>query len=444
MDRRQFLGRSGRLLTGAAMMPLLPRLMCSTALAQQSGSSYKAIVCLYLSGGNDGNNTLIPTDQYYAEYATGRQGLALPRASLQTLSKAASSGRTFGLHPALSNVASLYNAGYASWLANTGPLTSPATKEALIQGAPLPAGLFSHPDQSSEWQSGTTQSGSLSGWAGRLADRLANTFNDGSVPMIVSTTGWSLLGAGNTNSAAAIGNGTNTVQVLNALQLLSPYLSRMGDTDASNHLLAEIAGMQSGMLTTTNALNQVIQAGANFSTAFPNTSIGNQLEAIAKSINGHSTGGASRQIFICSQPYYDTHTDQLSFQQSNLADLDAAVGAFASAMKEVGMFDDVLLFTMSDFARAEMPNTTGGTDHGWGNHHLVVGGAVKGGDVFGTFPSLILGGDDDLKDTGLWIPTTSVSQYAATLSTWLGAQSSDISSVFPELANFPSPLPKFV
>jgi uncharacterized protein (DUF1501 family) len=444
MNRRQFLGRSGRLLTGSVMMPLLPRLMCSTALAQQSGSSYKAIVCLYLAGGNDGNNTLIPTDQYYAEYAAGRQELTLPRASLQTLSKAASSGRTFGLHPALSNVASLYNSGYASWLANTGPLASPATKQALTQGAPIPLGLFSHPDQTSEWQSGITQSASLSGWAGRLADRLANTFNDSSVPMIVSTAGWSLLGAGNTTSAAAIGNGTNTVQVLNALQLLSPYLSRMSDTDAKNHLLSQIAGMQSGMLTTTSALNHVIQAGANFSTIFPNTSIGNQLEVIAKSINGHSTGGASRQIFICVQPNYDTHTSQLNSQQSNLADLDAAVGAFASAMREVKMFDNILLFTMSDFARAQTPNTTGGTDHGWGNHHLIVGGAVRGGDVFGTFPSLILGGDDDLKDTGLWIPTTSVSQYAATLSTWLGAQTSDISSVFPELINFKSPLPKFV
>ncbi len=120
------------------------------------------------------------------------------------------------------------------------------------------------------------------------------------------------------------------------------------------------------------------------------------------------------------------------------------MGAFVAAMREVGMFDNVLLFTMSDFARAQVPNSTGGTDHGWGNHHFVVGGTVKGGDVFGTFPSLILAGDDDLKDTGLWIPTTSVSQYAATLSAWLGAQSSDISSVFPELANFKSPLPKFV
>jgi uncharacterized protein (DUF1501 family) len=443
MDRRQFLGRSGKLFTGAAMMPLIPRLMCSTALAQQSGSGYKAIICLYLSGGNDGNNTLIPSDQYYMDYAAGRQGLTLSRASLQTLSKT-SSGRTFGLHPALSNVASLYNKGYASWLANTGPLATPSTKLSLTQGAQVPLGLFSHQSQASEWQSGVTQSNSTSGWAGRLADRLAGTPSDSSVPMIVSTAGWSLLGTGDTTNAAAIGNGTNTVQVLNALQLLSPYLSQMSDTDASNHLLSEIAGMQSGMLTTTNAINRAVQAGANFSTVFPTTSIGTQLEVIAKSISGHSAVGASRQIFYCLQPYYDTHALQLSSQQSNLADLDASVGAFASAMQEIGMFDDVILFTMSDFARAQVPNSTGGTDHGWGNHHLIVGGALKGGDVFGTFPSLILGGDDDLKDTGLWIPTTSVSQYAATLSGWLGAQASDISSVFPELANFKTPLPKFV
>jgi uncharacterized protein (DUF1501 family) len=443
MNRRQFLKTSSKFLSGAAAIPLLPRLMCSSALAQESTSSYKAIVCLYLSGGNDGNNTLIPTDQYYADYAAGRQGLTISRSSLQSLSKT-SSGRTFGLHPSLRNMASLYNQGHASWLANTGPLSTPSTKTSLTQGASVPLGLFSHQSQATEWQSAITQSASVSGWAGRLADRLASTMSNSSVPMIVSTAGWSLLGVGNTTSAAALGNGTNTVEVLNSLQLLSPYISQMTDTDASNHLLSKIAGMQSGMLATTNALNRAVQMGGNFSTVFPRTSLGSQLEAVAKSINGHSAVGASRQIFYCQQQSYDTHITQLQTQQNNLADLDTSVAAFVSAMQEIGMFDNVLLFTMSDFARAQVPNSTGGTDHGWGNHHLIVGGAVKGRDVFGTFPSLILGGDDDLKNTGLWIPTTSVSQYAATLSSWLGAQASDISSVFPELANFTNPLPKFV
>lgn len=443
MNRRQFLSTSSKVITAAATMPLLPRLMCSSALAQQPTSGYRAIVCLYLSGGNDGNNTLIPTDQYYADYVAGRQGLSLSRSSLQALSKT-SSGRTFGLHPSLSNMASLYNRGYAGWLANTGPLATPSTKASLTQGSSAPLGLFSHQSQAIEWQSAITESASSSGWAGRLADRLASTMSDSSVPMIVSTAGWSLLGAGNTTSAAALGNGTNTVQVLNGLQLLSPYITQMSDTDASNHLLSKIAGMQSGMLATTNALNRAVQVGGNFSTVFPSTSLGAQLEVIAKSINGHSAVGASRQIFYCQQLSYDTHTNQLNIQQSNLADLDASVAAFTSAMQEIGMFDNVVLFTMSDFARAQVPNTSGGTDHGWGNHHLIVGGAVKGGDVFGAFPSLVLGGDDDLKNTGLWIPTTSVSQYAATLSGWLGAQASDVSSVFPELANFTTPLPKFV
>ena len=434
MNRREFLKHTSRIALGASATPLIPRLISAPLLAQAAGSNsgYRAIVCVYLDGGNDGNNTVIPADSYYSQYATGRGPLALDRTSLAGL-RATSGGRLFGLHPSLKNVASLYNQGHATWLCNAGPLTTPY-KEGQTTGK-IPLNLFSHTAQAAEWQSALTQADSSNGWAGRLADLLAKQ-NLSSSPVVISTSGWQLLGSGTTTELAAIGAGNGAVAVLNALQSLTPSLNQMDSTLGSNSLSNAISEMQSGHLSTTKLLLDAASTGSSIQTKFPNTDIGQQLQVIAQMINGRSRFDVNRQIFLSSVSGYDTHTLQLSLQASNLADLDGAVGAFAAAMQEINMFDQVTLFTMTDFARAHQVNSTGGTDHAWGNHHLIVGGAVKGGDMYGTFPSLVIGGDDDFATSGLWIPTTSGSQYAATLAQWLGAQSKDLSNIFPELSNF--------
>ncbi|MGO4212976.1 DUF1501 domain-containing protein, partial [Terriglobus sp. YAF25] len=260
--------------------------------------------------------------------------------------------------------------------------------------------------------------------------------NLSSSPIVVSTSGWQLLGSGTTTELASIGAGNGAVAVLNALQSLTPSLNQMDSTQGSNSLSNAISEMQSGHLSTTKLLLDAASTGSSIQTKFPNTDIGQQLQVIAQMINGRSRFDVNRQIFLSSVSGYDTHTLQLPMQASNLADLDGAVGAFAAAMQEINMFDQVTLFTMTDFARSHLVNSGGGTDHAWGNHHLIVGGAVKGGDMYGTFPSLVIGGDDDFATNGLWIPTTSGSQYAATLAQWLGVQSKDLSNVFPELSNF--------
>ena len=338
----------------------------------------------------------------------------------------------------MTNVASLYNSKQAAFLANTGPLTAPLTKSALARSRQVPRNLFSHSDQQNEWQSAVTQTASVTGWAGRVADVLSAS-DPSQVPMVISTAGWSLLGQGSVTEAASAGLGSNSVSVLNALQSLSPTIATIEGGPMTNLLQQQIASMQSSYLSITRNLLATISAGSTIKTVFPASSIGQQMRTIAEMIGGNSANGASRQIFFCLDGGYDTHTNQLTTQNTILGRIDAAIGAFASAMNEIGMFENVTLFTMTDFARSQVPNSTAGTDHAWGNHHLVVGGAVKGGDVYGTFPSLTVGGDDDAATNGLWIPTTSGSQYAATLSRWLGLSATDAVAVFPELNNFATP-----
>jgi uncharacterized protein (DUF1501 family) len=433
MNRRTFLNRSSKLAIGLGASPLIPRLISAPAFAQTAGNQYRAIVCLFLYGGNDGNNTIVPVDQAYSDYIAGRDGLALDRKTLNLL-KPTSDGRLFGLHPNLVKVASLFNQGSATWLVNTGPLAMPYKKGQDL--STTPQNLFSHAGQSTEWQSAVTRSDSTSGWAGRIADVLSKRQSHTS-PVVVSTGGWQLLGSGLSSDMAAIAPGNNVQRVVTALQSLAPSLAQM-EAPSSNQLIDEISRMQSSYLATTSLLLGAVSAGSTMKTKFPNSRLGQQLQVIAQIINGRANLDINRQVFISSADGYDTHTQQLAVQAANLAEMDEAVSAFATAMQEIDMFDQVTLFTMSDFARSHQANSSGGTDHAWGNHHLIVGGSVKGGDLYGNFPDLKLGGDDDFGTTGLWIPTTSGTQYAATLAKWLGVTDSDTGMIFPELNNFPA------
>jgi len=427
MNRRDFLFNSSKMVA----VPLLSRLAAAPLLAQSIGTGYRAVVCVYLYGGNDGNNTLIPTDSHYAQYTQGRGTLVLPVGSLNKLNPGS---RSFGLHPSLKNMASLYNEGHSAWLVNAGPLTAPYQKGV---GTNLPQNLFSHAGQATEWQSAMTQTDGATGWAGRIAEILSAQ-TPSAAPVVISTGGWQLLGASQSVEMGAISSGgTTTASVINALEAFSSSLSAMDADGSTNRLTAEISRMKSGHLSSTKLLLQAQNAGAAIKTTFPTSALGRQLKSIAQMINGHTAMDASRQIFMANVVGYDTHVDQLRLQANNLADLDASVGAFANAMQEIGMFDQVTLFTMTDFSRSHQANSTNGTDHAWGNHHLIVGGAVQGGSLYGTFPDLIMGGDSDFGNIGLWIPTTSGSQYAATVAKWLGLGTADLATIFPELKNFP-------
>ncbi len=436
MDRRQFLKRSMQFAGSMSASGALGQLFTSAAMAQ-STSSYKAVVCLFLAGGLDSNNLIVPRDDAYAKYTASRGNLAYGKDALLSL-KQTSKGRSFGLHPAMAQTAALYNQGYAAVLANTGPLARPTTKNDFTQSLMLPNDLFSHSGQQAEWNTSISQGASPTGWAGRVADAIASTNGSGKMPAVVSTSGFSLMGQGANTTEATASDGLNTANLLSAIANVQSYMVNGETGTMPDPVQGYVSSTQQGFLATAKTINDVYQSGSGLRTMFPSTPIGQQLAAVAQMIKGRTAHDTNRQIFVCTDGGYDTHVNQLQVSQASLYALDQAISAFTAAMQELGMFGNVTLFTVSDFSRTLLQNTSFGSDHGWGGHHLIVGGAVKGGDVYGTFPSLVAGGDEDCSTLGVWIPTTSTSQYTATLSSWLGVPGSKLATIFPELSNFPN------
>jgi uncharacterized protein (DUF1501 family) len=434
-------------------------------LAAQTGfSDYKALVCIFLFGGNDANNMLIPNEtgpnakdpRYgYTTYANVRQGLAIPQASLVSIHDSAS-GHAFGLHPSLAPLGQLYNnkAGRLTLLANVGTLVQPTTKN-NINTAPLPTNLFSHSDQQMEWQNGSPAGGKYAGtgWAGRLVDRVyvpACTLSGpqatfGNVLPAVSVAGNSLMLLGSCVQESGMTTGGLTVS--------GPAASTYS-ADLNNLLQVSLKSgvtlVQSAADSFQSALEvaKVINAASNSpATGFPNTDIGSQLAQVATLIKLNQTLGAKRQIYFVSQGGYDTHSAELATQGGLLSDLAAAMSAFDTYVSQTLPYgNNVVTFTQSDFSRTFQPNGNGGTDHGWAQHTLIMG-PVKGGQIYGTYPQLILSGPDDSADRGTWIPTTPVDQYGVTLANWFASgqlQAADLGYIFPNWPNWDAAGYKFL
>jgi len=408
-----------------------------SALAQ-STSDYKALVCVFLFGGNDANNTLIQFDTAgYNSYSTIRGPLAIPQAQLLQLSAMPN----FALNPNLPDIQTLFDNKNAALVTNVGTLVEPTTKAKFLAGTDLPTNLFSHPDQQLEWQN-ASQSGSTStGWAGRIADALNTSYNPGStVPMVTSVAGDTLFCNGNASTPVSVspGNlggaqcseGTTEcgAQLVTAQALLS--------FDSGLTLVQADNAITSNAYNYANVLTAATKSVTALKTVFPTGGLGAQLQQIAQIIQVRAALGVSRQIFFCSLGNFDTHSNQLVLQNALLASLSPALAAFYNATVEMGVQNDVTSFTMSDFSRTFQPNSNTGSDHAWGSHHIVMGGAVKGGQMYGTFPTLALGGPDDSGSNGRWVPSTGSVQYAATLASWFGVSAAQMPSVFPNIASF--------
>jgi uncharacterized protein (DUF1501 family) len=460
-SRRQFLTLGARSLAAIGAASLAGRLSQVSALAQSgcpTGSDYKALVCVFLFGGNDGNNTVIPIstpasnpNNSYAKYAAVRGGLALPND--KTLNSIyTSKGDEYGLHPSLVELAALYNSKKnVAVLANVGSLVTPLTqKEYQSQSKAIPLNLFSHLDQQTELQTSMAQGFATSGWGGRLADAMEGCNTIG-FPTIVSVGGNALFATGAQTNPATVTAG----QVL-GLQGFSTSAASQARMAALQNLLSFDNGLTlvqaanaigSNGLSQASTLNKALEAGAALKTVFPNTSLGNQMAQIAKIINVRTELKVNRQIFFAYLGGFDTHDLELNDQGTGLASVSQALSAFYNATVEMGVNQNVVTFTESDFSRTLQPSggATLGTDHAWGSHHIIMGDAVKGGDVYGTFPTLELQGPDDANNRGVWIPTTSIDQYGATLATWFGVDPAKLGNVFPNLANFSAlPLPAFL
>jgi len=459
ITRREFLQQAsscvGYALGAATFMAGVHRFGLVNAFAQ--GTDYRALVCVFLAGGNDGNNMIVPTETTaYNAYLTARSSaqLAIARDTLLPVTPP-SLGVGFGLHPMLTGIHTLWNEGKASAACNVGPLVQPLTRQEYQGGAPRPYQLFSHSDQVAQWQTAISNRVGQSGWGGRTAERFG--VHASGLPTVTSLSG-GIFTRGDTTTPLSIApapTALNQVLVLNGFGTAADEVARLNSMsflrtiDNGNELVAGASR------TTQQALDigKIFSTNVTLNTPIPPTTLGNQLLQVAKVIKFNSTSpalGLNRQIFFCQLGGFDTHQNQLNSQSNLLAQLGNAVRAFYDATVELGVDQQVTTFTLSDFGRTLQPAGSGtavvGSDHAWGNHHFIIGGAVRGGDFYGVagpngsvFPELRLGGPSDTDTRGRWIPTVSVEQYAATLAAWYGVSAADMPLVFPNIGRFSSP-----
>jgi len=442
MQRREFLRHLGAISAGAS----LGQLGIMSSKATTTPGDYKALVCVFMFGGNDGNNTIVPIDTTgYANYSAVRGALALPQASLVPLQETNGSAR-FGLHPNLSAWQSLWTAGHLGVLFNTGTLVQPFADKAayLSASSAKPQSLFSHIDQQAQWQTSIADAPSRTGWGGRVADQIAGLNAGASIPTMISTIGPNLFVTGGATSALTVpisgSFGLRGFDTSAAATTRLTALKQMLNLDKSSELISAAQDITTSAIANSATLNPVLmsttgQASAAFSGL--NTSVAQQLLAVAKIIEARSALNIRRQVFMVSLGGFDTHTNELNTHNNLFGQLGPALKAFHDALVTLGEINNVTTFTLSDFARTFQPNTGGGTDHAWGNHHFVMGGSVKGQQYYGAFPTLALNGPDDAGE-GRWIPTTAVDQYAATLASWFGVDAAGLSTVLPNLGNFAS------
>jgi uncharacterized protein (DUF1501 family) len=443
-SRREFLKRCCTFgAAGAAMN--LTRFGLMTANAQTT-SGYKALVCIFMFGGNDSNNMIVPMSASgFSSYSSLRSVLALQQGTL--LPVAANAGQTpFGLHARLLNIKNLYTQKKAAMIFNVGTLVRPTTKQQYQNGqVALPRNLYSHSDQQSQWQTSNPTISGGTGWGGRVNDLLApNT----QFPPGVSVAGGSALLAGAVTRAISISPGSNFG--LNgfgsqaAMDARFAALQQILTFDSGVQLIGSTSGVLTNAMRSAQEINQALSSGTPIATVFPNTGLGQQLAQVAKIIQVRGALGMNRQIFFASIGGFDNHSDLLRDQDPLLQQLDGAVGAFQTALGELGVEPNVVTFTESEFNRTGQPSGTNGSDHAWGSHHFVFGGPVKGGEAYGTFPNLALQGPDDVSNRGVWLPSTSLDQYAATLASWFGVADADLPAVFPNLPNFALPKMAFI
>ena len=435
MNRRNFLFKAGQGLGGLALASNFSGLRVANA----AETDYKALVCIFLYGGNDGNHLLIPTDpEGYAQYSAVRtvaSGLNIPLTSWLTLQGSDTSGRSFGVHPSLPGVKTLFDSGRLAFVANVGTLARPLTRSDYLAGAKIPENLFSHLDQQNEWQSALSSAQSQpTGWGGRLSDA-SSTLNAGSsFPMLVDLSGTSLFSR---SARSQVVSGPSTLQGFgssaSAQARYAAYRS-LQSLDESGTLAHALNTLTSQGENASALLGQALTNPVTLQTVFPSGSLASQLKTVSSLIAARASLGVNRQIFFCSLGGFDTHTGQLSAQASLLSSVDQALSAFHDATLELGVESQVTTFTHSDFGRTFQPTAGAGSDHGWGSHHLVMGGAVLGGHIYGRYPSLVLGGADDADQEGRWIPGVSVPEFVYPMVRWFGAVNP--LEVLPTLGSF--------
>ena len=484
ITRRGFIRRAACAAVGTFAMTSAIRDLrfMNAAIADQSvPTDYKALVCIFLAGGNDSNNLIVPTvPSEYNNYAAIRTPvLALPQGSLLTLDGYTDpAGHTYGLHPACPELKTLFSEGKLAILLNTGTLVYPITRAQYLSGGQKPPQLFSHADQVTQWQTSVPDQPATTGWGGRCADLLNAANTNNTISLSVSLAGANTFEVGNIVSQYAVStsgaislagvSGARLAALTNILGLPYPNMQEQAYAGVAAH------SINTGAILNTAITNS---APANFwSVPFPtsittpnggstfSSSLSSQLKMIARLIEagyraaGNPTNGFGmrRQIFFCQVGGYDLHSGQTNYSNNTpnnvilgahanlFAELSQSLLVFQRAMEQLGLQNNVTAFTASDFGRT-FPCNGVGSDHGWGSHHFILGGSgalnggsVLGGQAYGKLPALAINGPDDT-GTGRWIPSTAIDQYFATIATWFGVDPGNLSTVFPNIGRFATP-----
>jgi len=443
-SRRAFMKRVSSLSLAGAATPWAVNLAALGEAAASTASDYKALVCVFLYGGNDYANTLVPYDQTNYDLYNGlRPTLAYARTALDAtaLSPATplAGGRQYAIAPELAPLLPLFNAGHLAVMLNVGTLIQPTTKaQYTAKSVPLPPKLFSHNDQQSVWQSSSPE-GATSGWGGRIGD-LFEAGNGNATFTCVNVSGNAVYLSGKTAVQYQVSpSGSVALRALNNPLFGSAACSSALQsviTQPRTHLLeAEYTRVTQRSITANQLLTASLLPASSITTAFPTpNSLADQLKLVARMIASADALGAKRQVFFVSLGGFDTHDGLLTTHPTLLTNVSNALSAFYAATVELGVASQVTTFTASDFGRTLSGNNDG-SDHGWGSMHFLLGGAVNGQRFYGTPPAVASNGPDDVGQ-GRLLPTTSVDQYAATLGKWFGVSDTDLLTVLPNLSNY--------
>ena len=447
ISRRRFLGQLN--CAAISSIPVLNTLLnlklAGTVAAAAGVGGHKALVCLFFSGGIDSFNVLVPRGAAeYAEYKGVRGGIALPQASLLPINPLGSPGLQLGLHPGLSGVQSLFESGKAAFVANVGTLIEPVTKAQYDNGLKrLPLGLYSHSDQVEQWHTSTPNVHSAKGWGGRMGDLLRSMNTIDTVSMNISLTGSNIWQSGDNvfeytiSSDGAIpldGYDSTDTSPWSTVPIRTRAVDAQLAFDYQHLLTQSFAAKKRGAMDAYTLFNSAIDNTLPASVIFPDTDLGSQFKMIAKAIAGHGTLGHERQTFFIEYGGWDHHDNLIAQQAAMLPEVDAALKAFYDCLAALGLQNDVTVFTASDFGRT-LTTDADGADHAWGGNQFVVGGAVNGKRIYGSYPSLYLDSPLDV-GRGRLIPQVAVDSYFAELALWLGVPKASLPLVFPNISTF--------
>jgi uncharacterized protein (DUF1501 family) len=456
MNRRAFLARLGQYGSlGAASRLALPLSLLGSASAE-AATDYKAIVCVYLYGGNDYANTVVPWDSTsYTMYNNLRSDIALASSALAgtvltpsntVAANSQTAAPQFALAPELAPLVTLFNANKLSVALNIGTLVAPISRaQFLAKSVPVPPQLFSHIDQQKYSQS--LSSTETTGWGGRIEDLLMSA-NTTSTFSAISATGNALYLTGDsalqyqvsTSGAVAINGLNGSIYGSNSV---GSALNTLITASSSNLFEAQVSAVNTRSISAQSAMHAALGTTSPFASLFPaNNNLASQLQVVARIINARAALGAGRQVFLVSLSGFDNHDSLATLHPPLMATLANALSAFQAALAQMSLGPNVITFTASDFGRTLTSNGDG-ADHGWGSHHFLMGDAIQGGKVLGRAPVLANGGPDDVGQ-GRLIPTLAWDQLAGSLGTWLGVSSSSLATILPNLANFAGSSPGFI